>query len=171
MLAASLLTLTPPPAVGSPIPAQHTRTWETLAKYVLTNGTDRVLRAPLSKNLGFESDTVTTRALRYKSDDTPDKKTRALYVISTQSKDGKLIPKEIVLGNAAIVKRNGAKYVDGFDVRINLTGKLIAAVNSEGPMGLVEQTKLASDTAETIAAYKAEELIHLRIMDLRKLSK
>jgi hypothetical protein len=166
-------------AFGSPVSAKEkktaakasVRTWKTVVDYVLANGVDRTLKAPLSRKLGFDSDAVATKALRYKNDDTPDKKTHAVYVLYTQDKDGKQIPKEFVLGNGIVVVKDGIKSVEDLFIRADLSGKIITAITSKGPSGQIEEIVLAVDSPAAIAGFKAEQSVHLNTMDLKKLSK
>ena len=95
----------------------------------------------------------------------------ALYVISVKDNEGRFLPKEIVLGNRIAIQKEGVKSINDFLVRTDLNGKIIAAVISKGPAGHVVENKLAPDSPEAIAGYKAEEMIHLKTMDLQKLSK
>lgn len=150
---------------------QAARTWKTVVDYVFANGTARPLKAPLSRNLGFDSDEIATIALRYKSDDTPDKMTHALHVISAKDKEGKSYPAEFVLGNRISVQKDGVKSIDDFFLRTDLNGRIIAAFTSKGPAGHVIENKLAPDSPEAIATFKAEAKMHLKTMDLQKLSK
>ena len=142
-----------------------------IAEHVIKNGTERKLKAPLSRNLGFNQDVVVTRAMRHKSDASPDNKSHAFYVIYSTGKDGKLAPQEIVLGNAQIIERDGQKYVDGFDARTDLKGNLLAAVKSSGPAGQVAQNPLPTDSQAAIDAFNAERSIHTEKLDVSKLTK
>ncbi len=143
----------------------------TVVDYVLANGMGRTLKAPLTKNLKFESDAVSTKALRYKLGDSPDKKNHAFYVVFTGNEDGKLVPKEFVVGSAFVVKNDDAKSVEDFFLRVDLNGNIVAAVSSKGPSGKVIETIHPPDSQEALTALKAEKLLHLKTMDLEKLSK
>lgn len=39
------------------------RTWKTVVDYVFANGTDKTLKAPIPKNLGFNLEAISTKAL------------------------------------------------------------------------------------------------------------
>lgn len=148
---------------------QTARTWKNVVDYVIANGSDRKLKAPTTKLLAFNSDEVETKALRYKSDDSPDKMSHAVYVISVEQ-DGKPTPSEIILGNRISVTKDGVKSINDFLVRTDLTGKIISAATSKGPPGQVVENILAPDSAEAIAGYKAEQEIHLKKMAIQKLT-
>lgn len=143
----------------------------TVVDYVLANGTERTLKAPLTRNLKFGSDEIITRALRYKLADSPDKKNHAFYVVFTKNDDGKLVPKEFVVGNAFVVRNDGAKSVEDFFARVDLNGNIVAAVTSKGPAGKVIETIHPADSPAAIATLEAEKLLYLKTMDLQKLSK
>ena len=148
---------------------QATRTWKNVIDYVMVNGSDRKLLAPTTKLLGYNSDEVLTKALRYKSDDSPDKMSHAIYVIS-EVQDGKSAPREIILGNRISVTKNGVKSINDFLVRTDLNGRIISAATSKGPSGHVVESILPPDSDEAIIGHKAEQKIHLQTMDLRKLT-
>lgn len=152
-----------------PATKQVTRTWKNVIDYVIANGSDRKLMAPTTKLLGFTSEEVRTKALRYKSDDSPDKMSHAVYVVSDEQ-DGKLTPREIVLGNRISVTKDGVKSINDFLVRADLNGKMISAATSKGPAGQVVEKVLAPDSGEAISGFKGEQDVHLKTMDLRKLT-
>lgn len=150
---------------------QAARTWSTVIDYVFANGTERTLKAPLSRRLGFDSDAVVTKALRYKLADSPDKKNHAFYVLSAENSEGKPHPTGFVIGNAVAVTIDGVKSVTDFFWRVDLNGNIITAVKSEGPAGQVKETVLTPDSPEGIAGFKTERKIYLETMDLKTLSK
>lgn len=169
ILAASL-------ALGSPVsakdkPAKAERTWKMVIDYVLANGTERKLQLPTTKLLGFESEEIATKALRYKSDDAPDKIGHAVYVVLIQDKDGNTLPHEIVLGSRAAVIKDGVKSINHFLVRTDLNGKIISAASIKGPADHFIEKTLLPESKEAIAGHKSELEIHLRTMDLQKLTK
>lgn len=182
IILATLITL------GSPVsakekkkPAKQTATtpkklekitFRQIADYVLKNGDDQTIDAPISRNLGFTSDEITTKALRHKSKVSPDKKSHGFYVIFSKDADEHLIPMEIVLSNTRItVGSDGAKYVEGFNAKLDLNGHLLAAVNSKGPSNNVIQYPITPDSPEAIALYKDEASIHLEKMEMTTLTK
>lgn len=147
-------------------------TFRQIADYVLKNGDDQTIDAPISRNLGFTSNEIKTKALRHKSKVSPDKKSHGFYVIFSKDADERLIPMEIVLSNTRItVGSDGAKYVDGFNAKLDLNGHLLAAVSSKGPSSNVTQHPLAPDSPEAIALYKDEASIHLEKMEMTTLTK
>ena len=182
IILASLIALAPPvSAKEKKKPAKQTETapkksekvaFRQIADYVLKNGDDQTIDAPLSRNLGFTSDEIATKALRHKSKVSSDKKSHGFYVTFSRGKDEHLIPMEIVLSNARItIGSDGAKYVEGFDAKLDLNGHLLAAVSSKGPFGKVIQSPMAPDSPEAIALYKDEASIHLEKMEMTTLTK
>lgn len=174
MIAVLLATLV---GLGTPVSAKDkekkapaARTWKNVVDYVLANGADRKLKMPGTKLLGFDSEEVPTKALRYKSDDSPDGKGHAIHVISTLDKDGKPSPREIVLGNRVAVTRGGVKYIDDFIVRTDLNGKLISAATLKGPATNPVEAIIPVDSTETVSGFKGEQRIHLNTMDFVKFS-
>lgn len=171
-MATTLALASPAAAKDKSKPAKPAaRTWKTVVDHVLANGTPRPLRAPLSRQLGFNSDDVATTALRYKSSDTPDKMTHSVHVVTAKGADGKSIPMEIVLGSRATHEKDGVKSIDDFFVRTTLDGRITAAFSSKGPAGNVVEQKISPDSPAALAAFKIEETIHLKSMSLQKLSR
>jgi hypothetical protein len=152
-------------------PGRAPRTWKAVADYVLANGSDRTLKAPLTRDLGFDSDAVATKALRYRPEDSPDRKSHAFYAISAPGKDGKPALKGFILGNGFEADQNGAKIVEDIFLRADLDGKLIAAARSKGPAGHAEEKKLSRSSPAAVKTFDVERKIHLRTMDLTKLTK
>lgn len=143
-----------------------------IADHVLKNGVDQTIDAPLSRNLGFQSDEVPTKALRHKSKTSADKKSHGFYVTFSKDEEGRLIAEEIVLSNALIsVGSDGQKNVEGFDARIDLDGRLLAAVSSAGPYGKVIQSPLNPSSSQATKLFKSEASVHLEKMDMASLSK
>lgn len=169
ILAGAMMSAPASAAESKKAPGRAPRTWKAVAEHVLANGADRTLKAPLTRDLGFDADVVATKALRYRPEDSPDRKSHAIYVISAPGQDGKLTPKEFILGNGFEIDQNGAKIVEDIFLRADLSGKLVAAARSKGPAGHAEEKKLPRSSAA--AAFEAERRIHLRAMDLNKLSK
>ncbi len=160
---------------GAPVSAKEkkapaARTWKNVVDYVLANGADRKIKLPGSKLLGYDSEEVPTKALRYKSDDSPDGKGHAIYVISALDKDGKSSPKDMVLGNRIAVTKDGVKSINDFIVRTDLNGKIISAATLKGPATSPIETILPVDSAEVIAGFRGEQTIHLKTMDFNKFS-
>lgn len=151
--------------------AKQRTTLKTIAEFVLKNGVDQTISPPLSTNLGLAPDEIPTKALRHKSSASPDKRIHGFYVLYESDGKGNLTPTGIVLSNALVTKKNDSKFVQGFDARVDMDGKLLAAVHSSGPAGDVEQTKLAVDSKEAIAAYTEEKKLFLDRTDYKKLSK
>lgn len=167
ILAAVVSLISPVSAKEKKIPA---RTWKTVVDYVVANGAERKLSAPTIKLLGFDAAEITTKALRYKSDDSPDKMSHAIYVISAKGADGKSSPKEIVMGYRVAVTKDGVKSIDDYFLRTDLSGHIISAATSKGPAGHVTETILSTESPEAIAIYKVEQTIHLKTMDMKRLS-
>jgi len=160
---------------GVPVSAKEknapaARTWKNVVDYVLANGADRKLKLPGTKLLGYDSEEVPTKALRYKSDDSPDGKGHAIYVISALDKDGKSSPKEMILGNRIAVTKDGVKSINDFIVRTDLNGKIISAATLKGPASKPIETILLVDSPEVAAGFKGEQMIHLKTMDFNKFS-
>lgn len=171
----TFIILTALVGIAPPISAKDkknpARTWKTVVDYVFANGTERTIKGPLSRHLGFESDVVVTKALRIKLSDSPDNKNHAFYVISSEDSQGKPLPKQFVVGNAVVVKNDGPKSVDDFFVRADSNGNIIAAVSSKGPAGQVQETVLTPDSPEAVAGLKSEQTIFLKTIALEKLRK
>lgn len=109
--------------------------------------------------------------MRYKSDDSPDKMSHAIYVISAENENGKSFPKEIVMGYRVAVIKDGVKSINDFLLRTDLSGQIISAATSKGPAGHVTETILSKESPEAIEIYKTEETMHLKTMDLKTFSK
>lgn len=147
---------------------QAARTWKNVVDYVIANGSDRELLSPTTQLLGFNSEEVATKALRYKSEDSPDKMSHAVYVISDE-RDGTPAPREIVLGNRISVTKDGVKSINDFLVRTDLTGKIISAATSKGPAGQVKETILSPNSPIAVAGFNNERTIYLETVDLHLL--
>lgn len=161
-------------SAGKPSSAtkKSVNSFRTIADHVLKNGVDQTIDAPISRNLGFALDEVPTKALRHKSKVSPDKRSHGFYVIFDKDDEGRLTAKEIVLSNALIsVDPDGQKQVEGFDARIDLDGRLLAAVSSAGPYGKVVQSPIAANSPQAEKLFKREAAIHLEKMEMTSLSK
>lgn len=128
-----------------------------IAEYILKNGVVKSINAPLSRTLGYDLDIVETRALRQKKDIASDKREHGFYVVFTSDKKGHKTVKEIILANILLTEREGKRYIEGINARINSDGKLIALVLTTGFEGEVKQERLNSQS-ETAKSRLNDEL-------------
>ncbi|MDE2491508.1 MAG: hypothetical protein KGM24_11715 [Elusimicrobia bacterium] len=114
-------------------------TWERLAERVVKEGVDsHPLRAPTTRNLGYDADVVPTKAVRYTSKQTPDGWEYDIYVVT--SRTGK--PAEIVVAVTKVRTESKARYLDGFNVRFTPSGRILGAMRASGFVGRIVQTPL-----------------------------
>ena len=138
-----------------------------VAAYVLENGIDREIKAPLSRSLGYDVDAVKTKALRQKSDASRDKHEHAFYVVYNEDAKSKKTIKEIILANTLVTEGAGKKHVDGFDVRIDQGGGLLAVVHAIGFYGQIQQNRLDIASKKSLRLFKDERDYQLRFIDFR----
>lgn len=146
-------------------------TLQALIEYVMKNGTERNIEAPLSRSLGFSTDVVPTKAMRHKSKASLDKRTHAVYVAFGKDKAGKPIAQELVLIGGLVSVKDGKKYIDGVNYRADKNGRLLSAVKSTGLMEDVVLTVLSADSQAVTSGFSSECAIHLEKMDMFKLEK
>lgn len=139
------------PAKSKPAASKSTKkiatTWNSLIDYALKNGIDRPLKAPLSRKLGFDSDLVSTKAMRVKAESSHDKFDHSIYVSYDVNSEGKTIPLSVVLSKTMTTRSEAGLHVRSFIIRVDPAGKVLNALRTSGLRGNVEQT--VSDPSET----------------------
>jgi hypothetical protein len=153
LLAAPVSAAPSKPAKSRVQPALHRKprshrkprplTWETLAERVIKDGVDHPLRAPLSRNLGYDADIVPTRAVRYVSGHTPDGLEYEIFVIVKTSKDRTEKPSEIVVDGTQVETKSKGRYLSGYDIRFTPDGRILDAMKASGYLGQVVQSRLS----------------------------
>lgn len=117
------------------------QTWGALLIHVGKNGVARELKAPLCRKLGFNSDSVKTKALRLKAAVSPDGLDRAIYVDDHLRSDGKPSRFAVIARNRT-TEIDGQTHVEALFAYLDSAGRLRGAVKTKGPARQVKQTAI-----------------------------
>lgn len=146
-------------------------TWDTVASYVLTHGGDRTIKAPASRTLGYDADTVNAKGLRVKLEKSKDGREHTFYVVYEPTEKKEIFrPREIVLGSILMTEKGALKEISSYRVRLSIDGKPISAMRAEGVIGKVKQRALAGDSKDTADLLAAEMRYFLRETPLSQLT-
>lgn len=130
------------------VKVKRPKTWEKLVIYVLENGADRSIKAPASRTLGYDEDTVPTRTFRYKRGSAPDGKEHVIHAIY-KIDEGKKVLTNVTITNTEVTQQDGQKHIDGYAFRLQPDGTPISAFRAYGIVGDVVQSPLNLESAET----------------------
>lgn len=161
----------PAPAKEKKAPAkQAVRTWKTIVDYVLKKGGEDSIRSPSAHTLGYDSNEVFAKSLGLDQEKSTDGREHTVFVIYEKDAKGELGAKEIVLGSIRVTGPDSEKRIDSYRIRMTLDGKVIQGMHATGIVGEVVQQTLPPDSKELLAVYKKETDLHLKEMDLAKLT-
>jgi hypothetical protein len=166
-------------AFGSPVSAkekkkpakQTTRTWKTLADYVLKNGDKDSIKSPTARTIGYNADVIETISLGIEDDKSKDGREHNLEILYEKNGKGVLKPKEIIIGTVLEKEVNSRKEIDGYEIRMTLDGTPIQGMHATGIVGHVIQQVLMPDSKELQTVIKAESTLYLKEIDLEQLTK
>lgn len=158
----------PKPSNKPAAPKKAARTWSSMVDHVMANGGNDSEKAPASRTLGFDADTVPTKGLYIDQDDSPDKREHSISVVY-DTIDGKLRPKEIVLERMKVLEKDKVQEIASNRIRVDLNGKAIQGMAADGVVGKVRQRPLAADSPEAKKFLADETSFWLKQVDLSKL--
>ena len=127
-------------AFGSPVSAKDKTAKKLgfidISKVVLEQGYDKNINSPISLRLGYESESVPTKAKKFSAKSSPDGVEHTFFVVYDKS-DGKLVAKEVVIGAVKVTGKDDKKFVEGTAFRSRMDGGLLGAMVSKGFVGEV----------------------------------
>lgn len=157
-----------PPAKKEPAPS--VKTWARLTEHVLSRGGEWPVKAPASRTLGYDSDSVPAKSLGIDQENSKDDREHNIAVV--YDLDGKGVPRarEIVLANIRVKEIEGKEHVDGYRIRLKLNGSVIRGMRAVGEVGKVVQTPLTAESSELKGVYRAERDLYLGRLDWARLT-
>ena len=132
------------------------KSWDKLVAFVLAKGVNKSIKAPLSRNLGYDQDAVATKAVRYKRSSAPDGREHVINAVY-EKKGGTPVMREVTLDVSRLSNVGNGNHIDGYSFRLKPDGAPIAVVHSKGDLGDVVQTPLKIDSPEVQSELAAEK--------------
>lgn len=130
---------------------QPKRTLETLIATVIEKGVTKTDAIPVLADSG-DGPTVTTRAVRYKKESTPDGKMHAFAVVQQDSQ-----PSALIWTVLKREQRSDGRYIDGYELWVSTTGDLIRAWRAHGKVGEQIGERLTKQDPLAVAAFEQEK--------------
>lgn len=146
------------------------KTWGMLVEHVLKRGGEWPIKAPMSRTLGYDSDSVPAKSLGIEQEKSKDNREHSVFVVYEVGDKGVPRAKEVILANLQVTMKDGKRQVDGYDARATLDGKLVGGMRALGEEGKVIQTGLKADSPELKAFFASERDNFLNKLNWKKLS-
>lgn len=161
----------PPKSGTKPIEAKGatSRSWKTLVDHMVENGVHYTTKAPSSRTMGFDSDSVNTWGLYLKAADAKDGREHSFVVVYDLTDKKVVRPREIILGRIRVSEQNAVKEIDTMRLRLSLNGDPIKGMHAAGVVGKVKQTAVAGDSKDAKEFLASEKVFWMKEVDLRKL--
>ncbi|MBI4677519.1 MAG: hypothetical protein HY748_08050 [Elusimicrobia bacterium] len=138
-----------------------TRILQELIALVLAQGKERAVKSPSAENLGLTPGAA-TKAIRYKTDISPDEKEHAFEVLYSMTGEATGKPYGLVWSRTKVSRKEGIKVIDeSWTLRLSTECVLQAAFKAEGKEGAVVQTKYPTDSSEAQRIFEQERRFYL----------
>ena len=138
----------------------------------MKHGRELPIKAPASRTIGYDSDSVSAKVLRIPANESKDKREHGFYVVyDATKKKGVLKPREMVIGSILVSGKGSEREIQSFRIRMKLDGTIISGMKADGIVTRVKQRPLAADSSEIPPLLAAEKNIFLNDTPLSRLKK
>lgn len=120
--------------------------------------------------MGFDADSIPAKSLGIDQEKSKDNWEHNVFIVYKMDEKSKPKAKEVILSNIQVIEKDGKQYIDGYDARATLDGKLIGGMRATGIVGKIVQTPLTADSKDLNSFFESERDLYLKKMDWSQLT-